>query len=253
MHPATARRHRSGSIRMRFVRQEHEIIADLLDRLDHRLLLENRCWFGGGTAIVLKLREYRRSLDVYFLCSSIEGYREVRNAVVEGGADALFVAGVASAREPRTDQYGIRTFLSHRGLAIKLEIVREARIDLDGAMDENLRVPVLCRQDLFAEKLLANADRCMDRATSYRDAIDLGMLVEAYGAIPDVAVEKAAGAYGADIGRKARWVVERLQRKGELHQAAGNLQMEHSVAAAAIEAFAAECRRLWPGSGQDQP
>lgn len=231
---------------MTFFRPEHEIIADLLARMDHRLLLDSRCWFGGGTAIVLQLGEYRRSLDVDFLCSSTDGYRQVREAVAREGAGALLPEGAASLREPRTDQYGIRMFVDYRGLRLKLEIVREARIDLDGGIDPVLKVPTLHRHDLFAEKLLANADRCMDRAVAYRDAIDLGMLVTAFGAIPEIALEKAVGAYGADIERKALWVLDRLSDRQELRQAADALQMDHTAAAGAIDALRRDCRRIWP-------
>ncbi len=239
---------------MTFLRAEHQIIADLLGRMDHRLLLDSRCWFGGGTAIVLLTGEYRRSLDVDFLCSSPDGYRDLRNAVVRSGPKALFPESAVGLREPRMDQYGVRMFLDYRGLRIKVEIVREARIDVDGRMDPVLKVPTLHRHDLFAEKLLANADRCMDRSVAYRDAIDLGMLLKAYGGIPGIALEKAIGAYGADIERKAVWVVNRLQDRQELMHAAEALQMDHAVATDAIEALRRDCRRLWPqaliGDGQ---
>jgi hypothetical protein len=108
-----------------FVRPEHAVIADALRRMNHRLLLDTRCWFGGGTAIVLRHGEYRRSLDVDFLCSDADGYRVLRNAFVADGPSALFARDVRSVRDVRTDQYGIRAFLEHRGQPIKFEIVRE--------------------------------------------------------------------------------------------------------------------------------
>ena len=110
---------------MTFARPEHQIIADMLRRMDSRLLLESRCFFGGGTAIVLRLGEYRRSLDVDFLCSSTDGYMKLRNAVAGSGPGALFVEEVRSAREARMDQYGVRMFLMHRIQPLKLEIIRE--------------------------------------------------------------------------------------------------------------------------------
>lgn len=99
----------------------------------------------------------------------------------------------------RADQYGIRTFIEVEGVAVKFEIVREARIDLGGALDPTLGVPVLTREDLFAEKLLANADRSNDRSTWSRDAIDLGMMVSTWGPVPAQAWDKARRAYGAAI------------------------------------------------------
>jgi hypothetical protein len=231
---------------MTFSRPEHEIIGDVLRRMNHRMLVDNKCWFGGGTAIVLRLGEYRRSLDVDFLCSDTRGYREVRNALVANGLAALFPDDVKSAREVRADQYGIRMFLEYRGQSIKFEIVRESRIEVDGEADPVLKVPTLVVRDMFAEKLLANSDRCMDRSTACRDAIVLGRLVEAYGPIPDDALDKAVAAYGDDIERKAVWVVNRLGSRDEIRNASEALQMEDHVAASAIAALREDFRRIWP-------
>ena len=238
---------------MRFVRPEHQIIADMLGRMNSRLLQECRCWFGGGTAIVLLFGEYRRSLDVDFLCSSTEGYRTLRNAVAGGGPGALFAEEVASAREARADQYGVRMFLTYRDLPIKLEIVRESRIVVEGEMNGDLQVPVLDLRDMFAEKLLANADRCMDRSIAYRDAIDLGRLVQACGGIPEDAVAKAVHAYGADIERKITWVVNRLADRDELDRSAETLQMDRAAAADAVAALRRDCRRIWPEAKVEGP
>ncbi|MEH0072719.1 nucleotidyl transferase AbiEii/AbiGii toxin family protein [Pannonibacter sp. Pt2-lr] len=45
--------------------------------------------FGGGTAIVLQLDEYRESVDIDFLCASQEGYRLIRQAVFGAGLAGL--------------------------------------------------------------------------------------------------------------------------------------------------------------------
>lgn len=236
---------------MMFDRPEHDIIGDALRRMNHQMLLDNKCWFGGGTAIVLRLGEYRRSLDVDFLCSDADGYRELRNVLVVEGPGALFPDEVKSARDIRADQYGIRMFLEYRGQPIKFEIVRESRIQVEGEMDPVLKVPTLLVRDMFAEKLLANSDRSMDRSTAYRDAIDLGRLVEAYGPIPDDALAKAVSAYGEDIERKAVWVVNKLCSRDEVHNASEALQMEHDVAAKAIASLRADFRRIWPNAQID--
>jgi hypothetical protein len=98
-------------------------------------------------------------LDVDFLCSDTDGYRELRNALVGQGLETLFPNSVKSARNIWADQYGIRMFLEYRGQPIKFEIVRESRIKVEGDYDPVLRVPTLLVRDMFAEKLLANADR----------------------------------------------------------------------------------------------
>jgi nucleotidyltransferase AbiEii toxin of type IV toxin-antitoxin system len=107
-------------------------------------------------------------------------------------------------------------------------------------------VPILSVDDMFAEKLLANADRGQDPVVAYRDAIDLGMLVLAHGKIPDSAVAKAETAYGVDVGSKVRWVTDRLAAKKELVRSADALQMDHRLAGRAIDALRRERLRLWP-------
>ena len=33
-----------------FKRKEHRVVAEVLRLMDHAFLMENKCWFGGGTA-----------------------------------------------------------------------------------------------------------------------------------------------------------------------------------------------------------
>jgi hypothetical protein len=138
-----------------FQRPEHTVIASLLRDLDHDILMECRCWFGGGTAIVLTHGEYRRSLDIDFLCADRDGYRQLRSRFLEGKDGALFPSTVRLLREPVADTYGIRALLEVQGLVLKFEIVREGRIDLTGSRHAQLHVPTLSLDDMFAEKLLA--------------------------------------------------------------------------------------------------
>jgi hypothetical protein len=229
-----------------FARQEHTIIAEALGLMNSDFLLESKCWFAGGTAIVMQLDEYRLSLDVDFLCADAEGYRALRSAAVEPGIAAFFAPPVEVLREFKIDQYGLRTVVSLQGQPIRFEIVREARIMLNGQVNDRLHVPTLAITDMFAEKLLANADRCQDRAVAYRDAIDLGMLIDRHGHIPDDAVDKSVAAYGLDIQRKVAWVLTKLCDETELRRAANILQMDPDLAFMAITKLRKEAARLWP-------
>lgn len=233
-----------------FGKPEHRIIADALGLMDRDFLTANQCWFGGGTAIVMKLGEYRRSLDLDFLCADASGYRELRTRASELGVRAFFPEPVEAVRDFQVDQYGLRTVVRLKGQPIRFEVVREGRIDLRGHFDDDLGIPALVPADMFAEKLLANADRCQDRAVAYRDAFDLGMLVKAYGQIPTEALDKAQAAYGPDIHRKVIWVVDKLRDKDELRDAANILQMDVAVGTDAISALRAEATRLWPQVGK---
>jgi len=58
-----------------FERPHHQRIGKILHAFNAALLHETKCYFGGGTAIVLSLDEYRESLDIDFLCASNDGYQ----------------------------------------------------------------------------------------------------------------------------------------------------------------------------------
>jgi hypothetical protein len=184
-----------------FRRPHHARIAQLLDALNPDLLEETRCYFAGGTAIVLQLDEYRESLDVDLLCASNDGWRTLRNTVSDRSLGRIVKVPVTLAREVRADRYGIRTFVEVDGVPIKLEVVFEARIGLDGAVQPPFGVPLLSRTDLFAEKLLANADRCHDKSVASRDIVDLAMMVNGWGPVPEAAWAKARSAYGTSVDR----------------------------------------------------
>lgn len=227
-------------------RPEHVNIVALLASMDGDWLLANRCYFGGGTAIVLSLGEYRRSLDVDFLCDDGDGYRAIRSAVAERGVRALFGGEATSPRDFRIDQYGVRGVVVWNQQPIKVEVIREARIPLTGAIEPHFAVPLLSFADQVAEKLLANADRGLDRAIGYRDAIDLGMLVGQEDSLPVSAVAKATGAYGADVARKAERVLQVLSNAAEVRHAAATLDMDECVAFSALEAFRRAAAEAWP-------
>jgi hypothetical protein len=201
-----------------FKRPHHQRIAHVLAALDGAMLLGYGCLFGGGTCIALQRAEYRESVDIDFLVSDANGYRQLRQLVTEPiGLNALLRAGaqpLVCLRELRADQYGIRTQVQMDGMAIKFEIVREARINLSapGEMDQICGVPTLTRADLAASKLLANSDRYADDSVFSRDLIDLAML-----ALPlrelRKATTKAEMAYGASILRDLEKAIVRMTER----------------------------------------
>jgi Nucleotidyl transferase AbiEii toxin, Type IV TA system len=60
-----------------FRRKHHQIIGDILRELNGDLLRDRECYFGGGTATALLKNEYRESVDIDFLVSNKEHYREL--------------------------------------------------------------------------------------------------------------------------------------------------------------------------------
>ena len=73
-----------------FSRPHHQRILRILSSLNAEFLRQSECYFGGGTAIVMLLGEYRESLDIDFLCSSVEGYRAIREVVFDERLNGLF-------------------------------------------------------------------------------------------------------------------------------------------------------------------
>lgn len=183
-----------------YKRPHHRLIVGILDAMNADFLRDAKCYFGGGTAIALLLGEYRESVDIDFLCADREGYRKLRASVFGKGLDELFPGKIETLRDVRADRDGIRTILlADDGTPVRFEIVREARIELAGTEMPDIPVPCLTRLDLFAEKLLANADRFADKSAMSRDVIDLMIMERHWGAIPEQAWEKASNAYGDSV------------------------------------------------------
>lgn len=198
-------------------RPHHRAIAGILHALDGAFLLRSRCFFGGGTLIALRYGEYRESRDIDFLCSDRDGFRVLRETVRADGLGSIARTKLTLAREVRADRDGIRTFVEGPGAVIKLEIILEARIDLEGAMDRALGVPALGAQSLAAEKILANADRGLDDATRSRDLIDLAFLCAREGAAPlEAGLAIATKAYGGAAIRGLRNGLRHLQSRGKM-------------------------------------
>lgn len=182
-----------------FKRERHQKILGVLEKMDRHFLEDAKCYFGGGTAIALLHGEFRESDDIDFLCADQDGYRKLRNSVFDNGLNDIFSGGIELMREVRADRYGIRTYISVSGTAVKFEILREDRIKLIGATVPGLPVPCLTDIDLFAEKLLVNVDRYADKSVMSRDIIDLMMMESKSGCIPEAAWNKAINAYGHSV------------------------------------------------------
>ncbi len=187
-----------------FERRWHRDVLRILDALDAERLAATGFLFAGGTRLVLELQEFRESLDIDFMCSDPSGYGELRALARSRGYPALFTAGgsdgLAFPRQMRIDQYGIRFPVALNGVTIKVELIREGRIELgSGTRPGWSPVDCLSISDCCAIKLLANSDRWPDRQVLARDLVDLAALRRAFGPVPDVAWAKAEGAYKSAV------------------------------------------------------
>lgn len=201
-----------------FERPHHRRIARVLGALDGDLLRQNHCLFGGGTAIALRYGEYRESVDLDFVVSTVESYRALRQLLTAPAGIAAITREDApplqQIREVRADQYGIRTMLRVDDQPIKFEIILEGRIELaDPAPgDAVCSIATLTPLDMAATKLLANSDRWADDGVFNRDLIDLAMMKPSLPLLRR-AVAKAEGAYGGAILRDLDRALDRLKNR----------------------------------------
>lgn len=199
-----------------FERPHHQRIAEVLEALNAPLLAENRCLFGGGTAIALSYGEYRESLDMDFLTSDVTGYANLRRLLTGPDGFAAITRDGAmvpvQARGIRADQYGIRTQLLVGSQSIKFEIILEGRIELapTAAANAICGVATLTPLDMAASKLLANSDRWADDGIFSRDVIDLAMMNPSLDLLRS-SVAKAETAYAMAIRRDLGRAISQLQ------------------------------------------
>ncbi|RJL51951.1 nucleotidyl transferase AbiEii/AbiGii toxin family protein [Pectobacterium carotovorum] len=189
----------------------HNRIAKVLSALSQHLLDEASCYFAGGTAIVMMLNEYRESVDIDFLCSSRDGYSKLRTLLYGNDFSPLFSSSISTIGDIRKDQYGIRGRIDVEGCPIRLEFVSESRLDLTLG-SHILGVPTLGKADLFATKLLANADRGLDKSAQSKDLIDLAMMQSTWGNIPQEAWDKARAVYGSSVDKAYLDAISMLNR-----------------------------------------
>lgn len=175
----------------------------VLEALNRELLSAAKCYFGGGTRIVLELDEYRESVDVDLLCSDRGGYRTLRSMVTQRSLGSILCRSIDLVRDVRADMYGIRTFLMVDDRPVKFEIISEGRISLTGDAVAPFPVDVLDRTSCMAEKLLAHADRGRDDSTHARDLVDLAFMAGSWPeAHPRAAMAIAESAYGDAVARE---------------------------------------------------
>lgn len=210
----------------RFKRTRHRLVWQVLRSLNHELLTETQCYFGGGTRIVLELDEFRESIDVDLLCSDRAGYRIIRSMITQTSFGELFSGGYELMREIRADMYGIRTFLLIEDRPLKFEIISEGRIDIAGTTTKPFPVQILDRPSCFAEKLLANADRGGDESTRSRDVIDLAFMTSSWSTTDLMTgLEKATEIYGDAVHRGLATALNRMENRKYRNQCVKELSI----------------------------
>ena len=201
-----------------FERAHHQRIARILESLDPDVLRNHACWFGGGTAVSLRLGEFRESLDIDFLISAAMAFRSLR-AHLRGAVDLgpLTRPGLAAfrlTRELRLDQYGIRGWVETDASPIKIEFVHEARVRLNSPNkpDHVCGIASLSWEDLTLCKLIANSDRWRDDITFARDVIDLAHMHLLPRRLAP-ALQRANDAYGDHVATDLSHAIDALRER----------------------------------------
>jgi hypothetical protein len=180
-------------------REAYAHLEAALRTFDPAVLEAHGFALGGATRIALAHGEVRVSYDLDFLGSDAAGFAALRARVKERGPHSLAREGATLdvPREPTIDQYGVRFPVRLGDGLLKVEFVREARLLLGRPVREAFcDLPLLSIEDCIAEKLLANSDRGADPTQFHRDVIDLAILRDVHGPIPERAWRKALAAYG---------------------------------------------------------
>lgn len=153
-------------------------IEEILALLNGDLLAGAQCFLAGGTAVAIQNDYYRKSLDIDFVVSSVEGYKRLREIVLENPS-GIFKSPPNFLREPISDRYGIRMVLGgSNGEPVKFEIVSIANgVNLNPDTDNKvLGLLMPTRTDYAWLKLLANDDRGADSSVLSRDIFDIAIL-----------------------------------------------------------------------------
>lgn len=174
------------------------------------------------------------------MCSSGDGYRILCNVAFDKGLSGFFTEAPEQVRDLKADRYGIRTFVEMDSIPIKFEIVHEDRIQLSGEMSPDWGIPVLCRADMYPEQLLANADRYSDISAAGRDIIDLAMMLQGWGDIPEAAWMKVKKAYGDSAEKAFNKAIELISRPAHLSACLKKLHMDEYLADRIILALGAD-------------
>lgn len=213
-----------------FNQRPHKAVGRLLKTFDADVLNAAGCYLGGGTAIVAYLGEYRESIGIDFQCSSRDGFRLLRNAVTSCNLGRLQKGEVESPLEVRCGRNKISAQFSVDTIPIEVSFFLDRNIDFSGEMDKELGVPVLSRCDLYATKLMANADRGSNRSALGRDAIDLAMMIGSWGPIPTLAWDKAEQAYGESVVRGFARALDLIQDQSYLVSCLHRMKMDSRLA-----------------------
>jgi len=217
-----------------YKREHHNYINQILQSLDSDMLQKSDCYFGGGTAISLMLNEYRESVDIDFLCGTNEGYSFLMEHAFDG-LRSFFKTPTKFVREPKIGRDAVRMVIDVNDIPIKFEIIRSGKASLKGGINPQFGVPTLSREELFSEKLLANASRGLDRAFLSRDIIDLGMMIAGWKHIPEVSWLSAFSQFKSQTVKKFNSSISLIENNEYFKRCLDKMQINDSLSSVILD------------------
>lgn len=183
----------------KFKINHHIVIESALKKFNADFFFNNNILFGGGTRIALDLGEFRKSIDIDFLCPNKASYRAVRENVTNVSLGCLVKEDFDYVREISCTRDAVRAMFKFGGAILKLEFVCFDNYEISPEKNDSFPVPYLDRESCFYTKLLANSDRCM--AHPYKDIVDILAMCDQWGGIPKLSITKAESHYGVAVVR----------------------------------------------------
>lgn len=190
----------------------HDGIRECLQNADAGRLAELGCYLGGETLAVLRHGEHRPTRRIWLVTSSRAGWQSIRRTAFSDEALPALFPGA----EPSSALVRLPESLSQRmrwgGATMEVTIQRVAACNIDGHVDETLRVPVLETSSLMTLLFLANARRWYDPDHSLCDLVDIGVIM----ADRTVAAAEALEAAGTGGGKRVLSAFEAARRRFQM-------------------------------------
>jgi len=147
--------------------REHQKIISFLKTFDSDLLLRLNTFFGGGTRLVLELKEYCLSLDIDFLCYDFKLFHYLENVLYKDPqkvSTILFLDNIIEAT-------GFAIKFLVEGIKIEFLLSEKSRINKSVFLFDGLAC--LSLEDMLSEKLLALFHRSWTGEEKFKDLLDI--------------------------------------------------------------------------------
>lgn len=170
--------------------------SNMLNCLNSLFLKQNHCFLTGETAIHFLLN-YRQCNEIDLSYSSKKDFKKLRENI---DLDSLgdIVKKSVEITHVRAIRYSIQAVLAlDEPMILKVEVPYSKEVQYEKSQLTSL--PIITKESLFVEKLLANSFRYSDKSLFNKDAIDLAMMSLSWGGIPQQAWDKAIEEYGNSV------------------------------------------------------